>query len=135
MYLINWNLLNWSDIPPHNLIHWSDYPTCALLVHPPCMHACTCTPHAHIACAPPTCALLVHPPCMHCACTPHACIVCVLTDSSTPNSQVIEAFSLCMFLFCTFYQTLPSGPLALNNRGTGSKLVTRSGVFVIPVAE
>ena len=58
-----------------------------------------------------------------------------MTDSSTPNSQVIEAFSLCMFLFCTFYQTLPSGPLALNNRGTGSKLVTRSGVFEIPVAE
>ena len=26
-------------------------------------------------------------------------------------------------------------PLALNNRGTGSKLVTRSGVFEIPVAE
>ena len=58
-----------------------------------------------------------------------------VTDSSTPNSQVIEAFSLCMFLFCTFYQTLPSGPLALNSRGTGSKLVTRSGVFEIPVAE
>ena len=28
-------------------------------------------------------------------------------------------------LFCTFYQTLPSGPPCWNNRGTGSKLVTR----------
>ena len=40
-----------------------------------------------------------------------------LTDSSTPNSQVIEAFSLCMFLFCTFYQTLPSGPPCSKQQG------------------
>ena len=40
-----------------------------------------------------------------------------LTDSSTPNSQVIEAFSLCMFLFCTFYQTLPSGPPCSEQQG------------------
>ena len=40
-----------------------------------------------------------------------------MTDSSTPNSQVIEAFSLCMFLFCTFYQTLPSGPPLLLTTG------------------
>ena len=40
-----------------------------------------------------------------------------VTDSSTPNSQVIEAFSLCMFLFCTFYQTLPSGPPCFGQQG------------------
>ena len=41
----------------------------------------------------------------------------LVTDSSTPNSQVIEAFSLCMFLFCTFYQTLPSGPPCSEQQG------------------
>ena len=40
-----------------------------------------------------------------------------LTDSSTPNSQVIEAFLLCMFLFCTFYPTLPSGPPCSEQQG------------------
>ena len=60
----------------------------------------------------------------------------ILTDSSTPNTKGIEAFSLCMFSFRTFYQTLPSGsPFARYKRGTGSRLVTRPGVFEIPVAE
>ena len=41
-----------------------------------------------------------------------------------------------MFSFRTFYQTLPSGsPFARYKRGSGSKLITRSGVFEIPVAE
>ena len=40
-----------------------------------------------------------------------------MTDSSTPNSRIIEAFSLCMFLFCTFYQTLPSGPPCSEQQG------------------
>ena len=40
-----------------------------------------------------------------------------MTASPTPNSQVIEAFSLCMFLFCTFYQTLPSGPPCSKQQG------------------
>ena len=59
-----------------------------------------------------------------------------MTDSSRPNSQVIEAFSLCMFFcFAPSIKLSRVVPLALNNRGTGSKLVTRSGVFEIPVAE
>ena len=42
----------------------------------------------------------------------------MLTDSSRPNSQVIEAFSLCMFLYvCTFYPTLPSGPSSQDTTG------------------
>ena len=44
-------------------------------------------------------------------------LVVLLTDSSTPNSQVVEAFSLCMFLFCTFYQTLPSGSPCSKQQG------------------
>ena len=47
---------------------------------------------------------------------PSATVVAV-TDSSTPSSQVIEAFSLCMFLFCTFYQPLPSGPPCSEQQG------------------
>ena len=40
-----------------------------------------------------------------------------LTDSSTPNSQVIEAFSLCMFLALHLLSNSPRVvPLALNNR-------------------
>ena len=35
-----------------------------------------------------------------------------------------------MFCFCTFHQTLPSGPpIARYKRGTGSRLITRPGVF------
>ena len=48
---------------------------------------------------------------------PGFCEVEEVTDSSTPNSQVIEAFSLCMFLCCTFYQTLPSGPPCSKEQG------------------
>ena len=58
-----------------------------------------------------------------------------MTDSSTPNSQGMKAFSLCMFCFAPSIKLSRVVPLALNNRGTGSKLVTRSGVFEIPVAE
>ena len=49
----------------------------------------------------------------------------------------IEAFSLCMFLvFAPSIKLSPSGsPCAKYKRGTGSKLVTRSSVFEIPVAE
>ena len=58
-----------------------------------------------------------------------------MTDSSTPNSQGMKAFSLCMFCFAPSIKLSRVVPLALNNRGTGSKLVTRSGVFEIPVVE
>ena len=58
-----------------------------------------------------------------------------LTDSSTPNSQIIEAFSLCMFYFAPSIKLSRVVPLALPKRGTGSRLITRSGVFEIPVTE
>ena len=62
-----------------------------------------------------------------------------LTDSSRPNAKGIEAFSLCMFLWCLHLlpQDSPEWfpPVQWYKRGTGSRLVTRSGVFEIPVAE
>ena len=41
----------------------------------------------------------------------------VTAATSRPYAQVIEAFSLCMFLFCPFCQTLPSGPPCSKQQG------------------
>ena len=54
-----------------------------------------------------------------------------MTASSTPNSQVIEAFSLCMFYFAPSIKLSRVVPLARPKRGTSSRLITRSGVFEI----
>ena len=56
-----------------------------------------------------------------------------LTDCSRPSSQVIEAFSLCMFFICLhLLSNSPEwSPFTRYYRGTGSRLVTRPGVFEI----
>ena len=45
------------------------------------------------------------------------CLVNLTAATSGPYAQVTEAFSLCMFLFRTFCQTLPSGPPCSKQQG------------------
>ena len=55
--------------------------------------------------------------------------------TSGPYAQVTEAFSLCMFLFRTFYQTLPSGPPCSEQQGHRLQAHHKIQCLWIPVTE
>ena len=62
-----------------------------------------------------------------------------VTDSSRPNSGHLRSWRpsrcVCFVCFAPSIQLSRVVPLARNNRGTSSRLVTRPGVFEIPVAK
>ena len=90
--------------PPHTSMYCTlcMHPHTHIAHAPPCMHHCTCTLHTRIVCTP-TCALHIHPPCVHYTCPPtHAlcmhppCTHCVCCPhvriARTPPTHALPVF-------------------------------------------